>query len=280
MSYKTKKKFNKIVLTCGMIMLTSLIGLPHNIPAPTQFVPKDVVESTIASEILDVFGPMTAYAAEASYSQYWYQDSAGNWKIKDGNGNTVTNAWVCDDAIQSNGQNVWYLLDANGNMITSGLVQDGTGNYYSLETNHNGYFGMLRYQSGNYDGVYLDFESSHNGSFAKIKNADGIEALKAKYGVTSVAHINNNNCVYTSSFKNNIGTTSSPGNSITQNSGSGQVTSSKYTDMSFSQIEDLACSGDQEAKAEYYRRLEGKGTGVSGFSHKKQDRVWKDVILH
>lgn len=251
-----------------------------------------------ANPLGEYMATMTAYAAEASYSQYWYQDSAGNWKIKDGNGNTVTNAWVCDDAITSNGQNVWYLLDANGNMITSGLVQDGTGNYYSLETNHNGYFGMLRYQSGNYDGVYLDFESSHNGSFAKIKNADGIEALKAKYGVTSVAHINNNNCVYTSSFKNNGSITSSPGNvsgydstvaedqrsaqdvhALTQNGTSSQVNSSKYSSMTLSQLTDLARAGDQEAEAEYYRRKEGKGTGVSGGSHEKQTWVKPEGVI-
>lgn len=242
---------------------------------------------------------MTAYAAEASYSQYWYQDSAGNWKIKDGNGNTVTNAWVCDDAITSNGQNVWYLLDANGNMITSGLVQDGTGNYYSLETNHNGYYGMLRYQSGNYDGVYLDFESSHNGSFAKIKNADGIEALKAKYGVTSVAHINNNNCVYTSSFKNSGSITSSPDSAsgydstvaedqrsaqdvhaLTQKNDKSQDISSKYSDLTSDDLLSLARSGDQEAKAEYYRRREGKGTGCGAPSHEKVHLNLEGVILH
>lgn len=258
---------------------------------------KKLIKALSLSLLISAASLNTVYA-DASFSEYWTADN-NIWHIEDGSGNMIKNAWVCDDAITSNGQNVWYLLDANGNMITSGLVQDGTGNYYSLETNHNGYYGMLRYASGNYDGVYLDFESSHNGSFAKIKNADGIEALKAKYGVTSVAHINNNNCVYTSSFKNNGSTTSSPGNvsgydstvaedqrsaqdvhALTQNSGSGQVTSSKYTDMSFSQIEDLACSGDQEAKAEYYRRLEGKGTGVSGFSHKKQTWVAEGIVIH
>ena len=44
-------------------------------------------------------------------------------------------------------------------MVNTGLVQDQTGNIYSLETSHNGYYGMLRYKSGAYDGVYLDLES-------------------------------------------------------------------------------------------------------------------------
>ncbi|WP_435303633.1 hypothetical protein [Thomasclavelia cocleata] len=116
----------------------------------------------------------------------------------------VTNAWLCDDAVPSNGQNIWYLIDSNGNMVSAGLVQDQTGNIYSLETSHNGYYGMLRYQSGAYDGVYLDLESSHGGSFAKIKNQEGVTGLQGIYGLTQV-NIDNSNCVYTSSFRNNGG---------------------------------------------------------------------------
>ena len=65
------------------------------------------------------------------------------------------------------------------------LVQDNTGNYYSLEMNHYGNYGVLRHVSGNYDGINLSLEASHSGSFAKILNADGIQALAAKYGVTN-----------------------------------------------------------------------------------------------
>jgi hypothetical protein len=86
-------------------------------------------------------------------------------------------------------------------MVSAGLVQDQTGNIYSLETSHNGYYGMLRYKSGVYDGVYLDLISEHMGSFAKINNQDGIVGLQAMYGLTQV-NIDNSNCVYTSSFKN------------------------------------------------------------------------------
>lgn len=149
----------------------------------------------------NVLGVETAYASESStFSEFWFQDTDGSWKVRDNTGNIVKNAWLCDDAVASNGQNVWYLLDANGNMLTQGLVQDQTGNYYSLETNHNGFYGMLRYQSGVYDGVSLSLESSHSGGFAKILNQDGINALSAKYGVTSVS-IDNSNCVYTSTFR-------------------------------------------------------------------------------
>ena len=136
-----------------------------------------------------------------TFSEYWYQDSQGNWHIQDQNGNMVTNAWLCDDAVSSNGQDVWYLIDATGNMVSAGLVQDQTGNIYSLETSHNGYYGMLRYKSGVYDGVYLDLISEHMGSFAKINNQEGIVGLQAMYGLTQV-NIDNSNCVYTSSFKN------------------------------------------------------------------------------
>lgn len=144
---------------------------------------------------------MPAYANTPTFSEYWYQDSQGNWHIQDQNGNMVTNAWLCDDAVSSNGQDVWYLIDATGNMVSAGLVQDQTGNIYSLETSHNGYYGMLRYKSGVYDGVYLDLISEHMGSFAKINNQDGIVGLQAMYGLTQV-NIDNSNCVYTSSFKN------------------------------------------------------------------------------
>ncbi len=143
--------------------------------------------------------PLLSYAS--TFSEYWYQDNQGNWHIKDNNGNMVTNAWLCDDAVGSNGQDIWYLIDSNGNMVSAGLVQDQTGNIYSLETSHNGYYGMLRYKSGAYDGVYLDLESSHGGSFAKIKNQEGVAGLQAIYGLTQV-NIDNSNCVYTSSFRN------------------------------------------------------------------------------
>ena len=147
---------------------------------------------------------MSLLSYASTFSEYWYQDSQGNWHIQDQNGNMVTNAWLCDDAVSSNGQDVWYLIDATGNMVSAGLVQDQTGNIYSLETSHNGYYGMLRYKSGAYDGVYLDLESSHGGSFAKIKNQEGVTGLQGIYGLTQV-NIDNSNCVYTSSFKNNWG---------------------------------------------------------------------------
>lgn len=164
----------------------------------------------------NVLGVETAYAAESTFSEYWFQDTDGSWKVRDNTGNIIKNVWLCDDAVSSNGQNVWYLLDANGNMLTQGLVQDQTGNYYSLETNHNGFYGMLRYQSGVYDGVNLSLESSHSGGFAKILNQDGINSLASKYGVTSVS-IDNSNCVYTSTFKS--GSSGTSGGNSTVNPG-------------------------------------------------------------
>ena len=142
---------------------------------------------------------ITAFA-NTTYSDFWKQDASGNWFVQKPDGTKVVNAWLCDDAVAANGKDVWYLLDANGQMISAGLVQDGTENYYSIETEHNGYYGMLRYKSGNYGGIDLRLEGSHNGSFAAILNQDGIDALKAQYGLTSVANISNANCVYTSTF--------------------------------------------------------------------------------
>ena len=145
---------------------------------------------------------MSLLSYASTFSEYWYQDNQGNWHIQDQNGNMVTNAWLCDDAVPSNGQDIWYLIDSNGNMVSAGLVQDQTGNIYSIETSHSGFYGMLRYQSGTYDGVYLDLESSHGGSFSKIKNQDGIDGLQGIYGLTQV-NIDNSNCIYTSNFRSN-----------------------------------------------------------------------------
>ena len=103
---------------------------------------------------------ITAFA-NITYSDFWKQDASGNWFVQKPDGSKVTNAWLCDGAVLENGKDVWYLLDENGRMITAGLVQDGTGNYYSIETGQNGYYGMLRYKSGNYDGVDLTLQEMH-----------------------------------------------------------------------------------------------------------------------
>ena len=134
-----------------------------------------------------------------TYSRNWYTDAKGNWKIKDKTGKDVTSAWLCDDAVKANGQNVWYLLNTDGTMLAAGLVQDKTGNYYSLETRHNGYYGMLRYKNGTYDGIYMEFSQKHDGTFGAITNKFAIDALKAKYGVTKFG-IDNSSCVYTAKF--------------------------------------------------------------------------------
>ena len=135
----------------------------------------------------------------ATFSSFWGQDGSGNWHIYYRNGQMVTNCWVCDDAVSSNGQNVWYLIDPYGNMVSAGLVRDSLGNYYSIETNHNGYYGMLRYRSGVYDSISLELEPSHNGRFGAINNATAINVLNSMYGTTDISYISTA-CVYTSQF--------------------------------------------------------------------------------
>ena len=141
--------------------------------------------------------------AAVTFSPNWYSDIYGVWRIKNSKGEIVKNAWLCDDTMAANGQNVWYLLGSDGAMLAAGLVQDATGNFYSLETNHDGYFGMLRYTDGYYNcngqQVYLKFSHEHNGTFGAVINADGIEKLKAIYGVTQYG-IGNENAVYTKTF--------------------------------------------------------------------------------
>ena len=139
----------------------------------------------------------------ATYSPNWFVDASGVWKIRNSKGEIVKNAWLCDDVITANGKNVWYLLQADGSMLSAGLVQDNTGNFYSLETNHNGYFGMMRYKDGYYDcngqQVYLKFNQKHDNSFGAVINEDGLEKLKQIYGITKYP-IGNETCTYTASF--------------------------------------------------------------------------------
>ena len=142
----------------------------------------------------------TVVAGAPTFSKNWVTDAAGVWRIRDKAGNYVTSAWLCDDAVTTNGQNVWYLMNTDGTMLAAGLVQDNTGNYYSLEMNHNGYYGMLRYVNGTYDGIYMEFSQKHDGTFGAITNQSAIDALKAKYGVTRFG-IGNDRCVYTKSFE-------------------------------------------------------------------------------
>lgn len=203
-----KNKFKRIIITTGALLMMTMAPISQANPL---------------GQYVSSMTTITAQAAEQvpTFSEYWYQSGDGAWHIKDGNGNTIKNGWVCDDAVASNGHNIWYLIDANGNMVSHGLVKDQTGNIYSLETNHNGYYGMLRHTSGNYDGVYLDIEQSHDGAFGKIKNADGINALQSKYGLV-VVDINNSNCYYTSTFKGGA-SSGGPGQSSAVQSNTGNT---------------------------------------------------------
>ena len=139
-----------------------------------------------------------------AYSPRWQKRADGKWFITRTNGQIVTNAWLCDDVISSNGKKVWYLLQADGTMLTAGLVQDKTGNYYSMEMDpHNQHYGMLRYKSGYYDcggqKIYLELEENNISSLGAIKNADAVTKLKAAYGLTTYP-IGNETATYTSNF--------------------------------------------------------------------------------
>ena len=50
--------------------------------------------------IMSLSLPLLSYAS--TFSEFWYQDTQGNWHIQDNNGNIVKNAWLCDDAVGSN----------------------------------------------------------------------------------------------------------------------------------------------------------------------------------
>lgn len=139
------------------------------------------------------------FTSMAAFSEYWYQTNDGVWHVMDQSGDTIKNCWFCDDAAPGNGKDVWYLIDAYGNMATGALVQGPDGKYYSLETQHNGYYGMLRYQSGTYDGIPLVLDGSHNGAFGQILNPEGIAGLTSLYGVKQIS-VSSDRTVYSSSF--------------------------------------------------------------------------------
>ena len=143
-------------------------------------------------------------APKQTYSSRWIVDENGAWHITDKNGNPLTNCWVCDDDVHGNGNNVWYLIREDGTLETAGLVQDAAGRFYSTETSHNGYFGMIRYKSGYYNcggqQIWLEFSANHDGTFGMIINADGIEKLKAIFGVTPVK-AGNGNVINTASLQ-------------------------------------------------------------------------------
>ena len=127
---------------------------------------------------------MTCHAA--NFSSYWYQDGA-NWKIQDGSGNTISNAWVCDNAVTANHNTDtnWYLMNTNGVMY-EGIIQDQNGNYYLLNPEHNGTYGMMVTTNGfTYNGVTYTFDQNHNGAYGKILNVGDI----ARSGL-AVAQVN------------------------------------------------------------------------------------------
>ena len=148
-------------------------------------------------------GSVAGGPSTITFSQFWKQDASGFWYVINNKGETIKNAWLCDDAVLGNGKNAWYLLGADGRMLTAGLVQDNTGNFYSLETTHAGLFGMLRYKDGFYDcngqAVYLKFSQKHDGTYGAVINPEGLEKLKAIYGITKY-NVGNENAVYTSTF--------------------------------------------------------------------------------
>lgn len=268
-----KRKARRIVLTCGMIMLTSLIGLPHNIPAPTSYVPKDVA---IASEILEAFGPMEAYAAEL-YSDNWKMDSGGTWHYYMSDGSMCTNAWIED-----HGQ--WYLLDSAGNMLT-GVVKSNGGKLYLLDTvRGTGTYGKLL-KSGVYQGVTINAVQS--GENEGELSAETVSALRnAGVAVDNVVNVSNTKHVSNGVVTNeNKGEQSSPGGqtggSVTQSNSSEQAVNSKYANMSDSELTRLGYAGDEAAWDEYDRRVAERGnTTGSGYSSKRQDWVAEGVVIH
>ena len=123
---------------------------------------------------------MTCYA-ENNFSSYWYQNGP-SWSIRDGNGLMITKAWVCDNAVTANNNTDtnWYLMSDVG-LMYEGIIQDQNGNYYLLNPEHNGTYGMMVTTNGfTYNGVTYQFDQNHDGTFGKILNTGDI----ARSGLT------------------------------------------------------------------------------------------------
>ena len=233
MNQRKHNKIKRLVITTGALLL--LAGAP-------------IIQNNPMGQYLNsMTGTITAQAAETApaFSQYWFQEN-GQWRIRDGSGSIIKGAWVCDDAVPANGKEVWYLIDGNGYMISAGLV----------------YYGMLRHVSGNYDGINLSLEASHSGSFAKILNADGIQALAAKYGVTNFP-IDNSNCVYTSQFNTSYsGGNTNVGGSSSDNQQTTPSTSQSGGSLKVTTLEQRICDDNGDGYLtgdEYmtYKSMEG-----------------------
>ncbi len=187
------KKLSKIIICGSLAVFCTLLANPgqaHNTNA------KNAMADTFC---------MTCYAAD--FSNYWYQDGT-NWKIHDGNGNTIANAWVCDNAATADHSTDtnWYLMDGTGVMY-EGIIQDQNGDYYLLNPEHNGTYGMMLTNNGfTFNGVTYQFNQNHDGTFGKILNVQDITG--SGLSVTQVNTAGKMN-YYTLDFGGNSGGTSS-----------------------------------------------------------------------
>ena len=118
---------------------------------------------TVVMIVLSVF----PVSASTGYSVNWKQDETGRWFVQKNDGSVIKNAWFGDD---SNPAEVkWYVLGPEGFMVEAPLVCDKTGTYYSIETNHNGNFGMMRNKSGVYDGISIAINEVRNATYGCLQ---------------------------------------------------------------------------------------------------------------
>ena len=181
---------------------------------------------------------MTCHAA--NFSSYWYQDGA-NWKIQDGSGNTISNAWVCDNAVTANHNTDtnWYLMNTNGVMY-EGIIQDQSGNYYLLNPNHDGTYGMMVTTNGfTYNGVTYQFDQNHDGTFGMILNVQDIG--RSGLSVTQVNTTGKPN-YYTNDFMSSYssGSSGSSASSQTTSTSSQQSSNKNSQELSWDDTRDAS----------------------------------------
>ena len=144
----------------------------------------------IATAFVNVFADEVQntenYAAEQAQvpTSNWYQDIAGEWRVKDPVGNVIVNTWFCDY------DGSWSLLDATGARY-DGIINYDNGHFY--------YFvqGKMQTINGIYNGVSVTYNQDPEVQTGEILS--GVqELINSGVTVTNVAAINN--WVYASSF--------------------------------------------------------------------------------
>lgn len=169
----TKKKILVPTLTLVMMMFAMGVGpaTPQEVLAATT---NTYIEMTVDMPEVSISKHETNLVkssnTQATYSDNWKIDEAGNWKYYLNDGSIVTNSWV-----QDHGE--WYLLGTDGNMRT-GVFKSNGSKYYLLDTvRGTGTYGKLLKNGSVYEGITIKADTSAD--YEGALSEETIASLKA-----------------------------------------------------------------------------------------------------